>query len=187
MPSIVEQYIYNTFDYNNTEKIVSAGFPITKFIEKSNEEKMILGGNGLLDEHENISILTNIDILESKAIPIGLVYNYNMPVKCSQYIDLNQRRLKSAGADLHSSWSMTDKDLNAAPLGRIEIFSGLKIKERVPKESDEVINEDMFDKLLSTVRVLTKAQKQKKNKTKKNESDIQVSSNTRKHRIGKKD
>jgi hypothetical protein len=150
MPSIAEQYIYNTFDYNNTEKIVSAGFPITKFIEKSNEEKMILGGNGLLDEHENISILTNIDILESKAIPIGLVYNYNMPVKCSQYTDL-------------------------------------KIKERVPKESDEVINEDMFDKLLSTVRVLTKAQKQKNYKTKKNKSKNQVSSNTRKHRIGKRD
>jgi len=150
MPSIAEQYIYNTFDYNNTEKIVSAGFPITKFIEKSNEEKMILGGNGLLDEHENISILTNIDILESKAIPIGLVYNYNMPVKCSQYTDL-------------------------------------KIKEKVPKESDEVINEDMFDKLLSTVRVLTKTQKQKKYKTRKNESKIQVSTNTRKTRNGKKD
>lgn len=164
MPSIVEQYIYNTFDYNNTEKIVSAGFPITKFIEKSNEEKMILGGNGLLDEHENISILTNIDVLESKAIPIGLVYNYNMPMKCSQYTDLN-----------------------AAPLGRIEIFSGLKIKEKNPKESDEVINEEMFDKLLSRVRVLTKSQKQKKNKTRKNESKIQVTTNTRKTRNGKKD
>ena len=150
LPSIAEQYIYNTFDYNNTEKIVSAGFPITKFIEKSNEEKMMLGGNGLLDNNENISILTNVDILEHKAIPIGLVYNYNMPMKCSQYTDL-------------------------------------KIKEKNPKESDEVINEDMFDKLLSSVRVLTKAQKQKNYKTRKNETKIQVSSNTRKHRIGKKE
>jgi hypothetical protein len=150
LPSIAEQYIYNTFDYNNTEKIVSAGFPITKFIEKSNEEKMMLGGNGLLDNNENISILTNVDILEHKAIPIGLVYNYNMPMKCSQYTDL-------------------------------------KIKEKNPKESDEVINEDMFDKLLSSVRVLTKAQKQKNYKTRKNESKIQVSSNTRKHRISKKE
>jgi hypothetical protein len=155
LPSIAEQYIYNTFDYNNTEKIVSAGFPITKFIEKSNEEKMILGGNGLLDEHENISILTNVDILESKAIPIGLVYNYNMPVKCSQYTDL-------------------------------------KIKERVPKESDEVIHEDMFDRLLSRVRVLTNAQKQKKYKTRKNKENQddekpKEKSKTRKHRIDKKD
>jgi phosphate starvation-inducible PhoH-like protein len=39
---------------------------------------------------------------------------------------LNQRRIKSAPADSHSSWSMTDKDLNDAPEGRIEIFSGLK-------------------------------------------------------------
>ena len=150
LPSIAEQYIYNTFDYNNTEKIVSAGFPITKFIEKTNEEKMMLGGNGLFDNNENISILTNVDILENKAIPIGLVYNYNMPMKCSQYTDL-------------------------------------KIKEKNPKESVEVINEDMFDKLLSKVRVLTKAQKQKKYKTRKHESKVQVSSNTRKHRIGKKE
>ena len=39
---------------------------------------------------------------------------------------LNQRRIKSAPADSHSSWSMTDKDLNDAPEERIEIFSGLK-------------------------------------------------------------
>ena len=39
---------------------------------------------------------------------------------------LNQRRIKSAPADSHSSWSMADKDLNDAPEGRIEIFSGLK-------------------------------------------------------------
>ena len=171
LPSIAEQYIYNTFDYNNTEKIVSAGFPITKFIEKSNEEKMMLGGNGKLDEYENISILTNVDILEHKAIPVGLVYNYNMPVKCSQYTDLYPRRFKmgrSCGASL-------------------EFFNGVKIKERNPKETDEVINEDMFDKLLSSVRVLTNTQKQKKYKTRKNESKIQVSSNTRKHRIGKKE
>lgn len=38
---------------------------------------------------------------------------------------LNQRRIESALADSHSSWSMTDKDLNDAPPGRIEIFSGL--------------------------------------------------------------
>jgi len=131
MPSIVERYIYNTFDYNNTEKIISAGFPITNFIEKSNEEKMILGGNRKLDEHDNISIVTKVESLEKMTIPIGLVYNYNMPVKCSQY-------------------------------------TGLKIKERNPKDSEQVIDEDVFDKLLSKVRVLTKAQKQKKYKTKKN-------------------
>lgn len=42
---------------------------------------------------------------------------------------LNQRRIKSAPADSHSSWSLTDKDLNSAPEGRIEIFSGLKCNE----------------------------------------------------------
>ena len=40
--------------------------------------------------------------------------------------DLNQRRIKSDSADLHSSWSMTDKDFNTAPEGRIETLSGLK-------------------------------------------------------------
>ena len=40
--------------------------------------------------------------------------------------DLNQRRIKSAPADLGSSWSMTDKDFNNAPEGQIETFSGLK-------------------------------------------------------------
>ena len=149
LPSIAEQYIYNTFDYNNTEKIVSAGFPITKFIEKSNEEKMILGGNGRLDNNENITIVTNTDMLNHKAIPIGLVYNYNMPIKCSQYTDL-------------------------------------KIKEINPKESDEVINEEMFDKLLSKVRVLTSSQKQKKYKTRRqNAEKTNENSNTRKHRISK--
>uniref|UniRef100_A0A6C0EAN3 Uncharacterized protein n=1 Tax=viral metagenome TaxID=1070528 RepID=A0A6C0EAN3_9ZZZZ len=134
IPSIVERYIYNTFDIDNTEKIVSAGFPITNFIEKSNEEKMILGGNRKLDEHDNISIITKVEPLENKVIPIGLVYNYNMPLKCSQYTDL-------------------------------------KIKEKSPKETDDVINEEMFDKLLSKVRVLTKAQKQKKYKTRKHKEN----------------
>lgn len=152
MPSIVEQYMYNTFDYNNTEKILSAGLPITKFIEKSNNEKIMLGGNGQLDEHEKISILTKVDTLENKVIPIGLVYNYNMPIKCTQYTDL-------------------------------------KIKEKNPKESEDVINEDMFGKLLSKVRVLTNAQKQKKYKTKKNRNDgkSKGTTNTRKSRNGKKD
>ena len=150
MPSIVEQYMYNTFDYNNTEKILSAGLPITKFIEKSNNEKIMLGGNGQLDEHEKISILTKVDTLENKVIPIGLVYNYNMPIKCTQYRDI-------------------------------------KIKEKNPKESDDVINEDMFDKLLSKVRVLTNAQKQKKYKTKKTRSGkSKGTTNTRKTRNGKK-
>lgn len=134
IPSIVERYIYNTFDIDNTEKIVSAGFPIVNFIEKSNEEKMILGGNGKLDKHDNISIITKVEQLENKVIPIGLVYNYNIPMKCSQYTDL-------------------------------------KIKERNPKESDEVINEDMFDKLLSKVRILTSYQKQKKYKTRKHKEN----------------
>jgi hypothetical protein len=39
---------------------------------------------------------------------------------------LNQRRIKSAPADLTSSGSMTDKDMNAAPEGRFQIFSGLQ-------------------------------------------------------------
>jgi hypothetical protein len=38
---------------------------------------------------------------------------------------LNQRRIKSAPADLTSSGSMTDKEMNAAPEGRFQIFSGL--------------------------------------------------------------
>jgi hypothetical protein len=134
IPSIAERYIYNTFDYNNTEKIISAGFPIVNFIEKSNDEKMILGGNGKLDEHDNISIITKLEPLENKVIPIGLVYNYNMPVKCSQYTDL-------------------------------------KIKERNPRETEDVIHEDIFDKLLSKVRVLTNAQKQKKYKTRKHKEN----------------
>lgn len=41
------------------------------------------------------------------------------------YFDLNQRRIKSAPADSQSSCSITDKDLNNAPEGRVEIFSGL--------------------------------------------------------------
>ena len=41
-------------------------------------------------------------------------------------IYLNQGRIKSAHADSHSSWSMTDKYFNATPEGRNEIFSGLK-------------------------------------------------------------
>jgi DNA adenine methylase len=40
--------------------------------------------------------------------------------------NLNQQRIEYAPADLHSSWSMTDKDFNANPEGRIEKFSGLK-------------------------------------------------------------
>ena len=39
--------------------------------------------------------------------------------------NLNQRRIKSAPADLTSSGSMTDKDMNSAPEGRFQIFSGL--------------------------------------------------------------
>ena len=40
---------------------------------------------------------------------------------------LNQHRIESVNADLHSSWSLTDKDCNAAPEGRIEILSGSNI------------------------------------------------------------
>jgi hypothetical protein len=40
---------------------------------------------------------------------------------------LNQRRIKSAPADLTSSGSMTDKEMNAAPEGRFQIFSGLNL------------------------------------------------------------
>lgn len=42
---------------------------------------------------------------------------------------VNQRRIKSATADLYSSWSMTDKVFNPTPEGRIENFSGLNIQE----------------------------------------------------------
>jgi len=38
---------------------------------------------------------------------------------------LNQRKIKSVPADSHSSWSMTDKNVNAAPEGQVEIFGGL--------------------------------------------------------------
>jgi hypothetical protein len=44
---------------------------------------------------------------------------------------LNQRRIESAGSDSRSSWSMTDKDLNDAPEGRIEILSGLNVLDSV--------------------------------------------------------
>lgn len=42
---------------------------------------------------------------------------------------VNQRRIKSATADLYSSWSMTDEVFNPTPEGRIENFSGLNIQE----------------------------------------------------------
>jgi hypothetical protein len=127
-PSIAEQYVYN-----DIEKIMSAGFPITKFIENSNVYKnMIIGGNSQTDKHENISIITNLDKFENLVVPIGLVYNLNNPVKSSQSIDL-------------------------------------KMKEKLPKETQEVINEELFNKLLTNVRFFTNYQKQKKSKTKKNQ------------------
>jgi len=52
--------------------------------------------------------------------------------------DLNQRRIETAPADSHSSWSMTNKDFNA-PEGAIEILSGLnqrRIKIGHPEVSD---------------------------------------------------
>lgn len=50
--------------------------------------------------------------------------------------DLNQRRIQSTLADSHSSWSMTDKDFNDAPEGRIEMFSGLnRFKHEWMKDS----------------------------------------------------
>ena len=45
--------------------------------------------------------------------------------KMIEKIYLNQRRIESAPADSHSSWSMTDKYFNSSPLGQNEIFSGL--------------------------------------------------------------
>jgi hypothetical protein len=41
-------------------------------------------------------------------------------------LKLNQRRIKSAPADENSSWSMTDKEFDAAPLGRVQNVIGLK-------------------------------------------------------------
>ncbi len=42
--------------------------------------------------------------------------------------DLNQRSIESAGADSHSSGSLTDKDMNLAPKGQVQTLSGLKIE-----------------------------------------------------------
>lgn len=42
--------------------------------------------------------------------------------------DLNQRSIESAGADSHSSGSLTDKDMNLAPKGQVQTLSGLKVE-----------------------------------------------------------
>jgi hypothetical protein len=44
--------------------------------------------------------------------------------------DLNQRRIKSVGADLTSSGSMTDKEMNTDPEGWFQIFNGLNTSNR---------------------------------------------------------
>ena len=49
--------------------------------------------------------------------------------------NLNQQRIKSTPADLTSSGSMTDKEMNAAPLGRFQIFSGLNSYSNVTTEN----------------------------------------------------
>ena len=71
------------------------------------------------------------------------------------FTNLNQRRIKSAPADLHSSWSLTDKDLNSAPEGRIEIFSGLNHAPADPviKVGPATFNQISFDGNMQTITV----------------------------------
>lgn len=52
------------------------------------------------------------------------IYTKNMD-KITQFHNLNQQRIQSAPADLYSSVSMTDKEMNPSPEGRIQILSGL--------------------------------------------------------------
>lgn len=71
--------------------------------------------------------LINIENIASKRYFDWVITTPTMLFTLCIYLDyLNQRRIKSASADLHSSWSMTDKDFNAAPEGRIETLIGLK-------------------------------------------------------------
>jgi hypothetical protein len=68
-------------------------------------------------------------------------------MKGEEVANLNQQRIKSAPADSHSLWSMTNKDFNAAPEGRIEIFSGLDknrlYAELVGKKNIKASEEDI--------------------------------------------
>jgi hypothetical protein len=52
--------------------------------------------------------------------------------------NLNQRRIKSAPADLTSSGSMTDKEMNAAQEGRLQIFSGLNYQGFKKKQFHDI-------------------------------------------------
>lgn len=71
--------------------------------------------------------LINIENITSKRYFDWMITTPTMLFTLCIYLDyLNQRRIKSASADLHSSGSMTGKDFNATPLGRIEILSGLR-------------------------------------------------------------
>ena len=67
------------------------------------------------------------------------IYTKNMD-KIIQLHILNERRIQSAPADLHSLGSMTDKEMNPSPEGQIQIFSGLnaqRYKENNYTEKEE--------------------------------------------------
>jgi DNA adenine methylase len=64
---------------------------------------------------------------------------------------LNQRRIQSAPADSYCSRSMTDKDFNTAPEGRIETFIGLNKKNpcivasKIKEFVDNVVKETLLE------------------------------------------
>ena len=71
--------------------------------------------------------------------------------------NLNQRKIQSANADLYSSGSKTDKEMNPAHLGQIQIFSGLtnlnngdkitiKVKRQPNSSRDGVRKDEPYEK-----------------------------------------
>lgn len=96
--------------------------------------------NLLIKELERVKKITAIPVEEFNMIKSQnlLLSEENLKLKLENEKLLNQRRIKSAPADSHSSWSMTDKDLNDAPPGPIEIVSGLKKYKINDKRPDKV-------------------------------------------------
>ena len=137
-----------------TNRLTKYSMSVIKSIIKVNPEFIITIENivirnirDITDNGIDANDIYEIIIIMSKIYNIILVMNFkfqkNMELTaeicgyivrfiisvCIQDNNLNQRRIKSDPADLHSSWSMTDKDFNTAPEGRIEMLSGLNNKE----------------------------------------------------------
>ena len=121
---------------------------ITKMNEENNIYKM--NKKQLLDKCKEFGIKKYSSKNKSELITLINSKNNFIPtqivnvVKSSPNLELNQRRIKSAPADSHSSWSMTDKYFNSSPLGQNEIFSGLNDSENnkiTQNRSKWIVNE----------------------------------------------